>query len=128
VLIHRTAPALALRDVDVVFDPVGGALAMPALRTLRRGGRYLIIGFTGGRPAPLPLNRVLLKEIEVLGVRAGEFGRQDPAAGQRNIAAIDARAAALRPQIGLRLPLDDGTAAFAAMAAGTLRGKAVLRP
>ncbi len=128
VLIDRAAPALALRDIDVVFDPVGGALALPALRTLRRGGRYLIIGFTGGRPAPLPLNRLLLKEVEVLGVRAGEYGRQDPAAGISNIAAIDARAGALRPQIGLRLPLDEGAQAFAMMAAGTLRGKAVLLP
>jgi NADPH2:quinone reductase len=126
--IDRTAPTLDLKGIDLVFDPVGGALALPALRTLRRGGRFLVIGFAGGRPPPLPLNRVLLGEIEVIGVRAGEQGRQDPAAGRAHIAAIDALAHKLRPQIGLTLPLAHGADAFAAMAAGTLSGKAVLLP
>ncbi len=126
VLVDRAAPAIDARDIDIVFDPVGGPLVPQAIRTLRRNGRYLIIGFTGGRPAPFPLNRALLKEIEVLGVRAGEFGRQDPAAGRRHIAAIDARAAALRPQIGLTVPLKDATKAFDAMASATLSGKAIV--
>ena len=99
---------------------------MPAIRTLARGGRYLIIGFAGGRPDPFPLNRALIKEIEVIGVRAGEQGRQRPETAAGFIEAIDARAAALRPPIGLELPLGEGKAAFAAMANGTLLGKAVL--
>ncbi|MFZ4688640.1 MAG: zinc-binding dehydrogenase [Polymorphobacter sp.] len=127
ILIDRTAPALEPRDVDLVFDPVGGALALPALKTLRRGGRYLIIGFVGGPPVALPLNRALLREIEVIGVRAGEFARQDPAAGLRHIAAIDARAGVLRPAIGLCVPLERASEAFAAMAEGRLAGKAVVR-
>lgn len=126
ILIDRASPEIARRDIDVVFDPVGGALAMPAIRSLARAGRYLIIGFVGGRQDRFPFNRALLKEIEIIGVRAGEFARQDPAAGRRHIAAIDERAAALRPQIGLTLPLDRGAEAFAAMAAGNLTGKAVL--
>lgn len=124
--IDRKAPAIDRRDIDIVFDPVGGTLAMPTIRTLARGGRYLIIGFAGGRPDPFPLNRALIKEIEVIGVRAGEQGRQRPATAAGFITAIDARAAALRPAIGLELPLEDGLAAFAAMASGTLAGKAVL--
>ncbi|WP_426164231.1 zinc-binding dehydrogenase [Sandarakinorhabdus sp. DWP1-3-1] len=126
VLVDRAAPVIEARDIDIVFDPVGGPLVPQAIRTLRRNGRYLIIGFTGGRPSPFPLNRALLKEIEVLGVRAGEFGRQDPAAGRRHITAIDARADALRPQIGLTVPLDHATRAFDAMAAATLSGKAIV--
>ncbi|MBC7522614.1 MAG: NADPH:quinone oxidoreductase family protein [Sandarakinorhabdus sp.] len=126
VLINRADPALDLRDIDLVFDPVGGTLTRPALRTLRRCGRYLIIGFAGGRPPALPLNRALLQEIEIIGVRAGEQGRQDPAAGRAHIAAIDALAARTQPYIGLRLPLEQGAAAFASVAAGTLVGKAVL--
>lgn len=124
--IDRAAPEIALRDIDIVFDPVGGALALPTIRTLRRHGRYLIIGFAGGRPPPFPLNRALLKEIEILGVRAGEFARQDPAAGARHIAAIDARGAILRPHIGLVLPLAHAADAFTAMATGKLAGKAVI--
>ncbi len=127
-LIDRAAPEIARRDIDVVFDPVGGTLALPAIRSLARGGRYLIIGFTGGRPPPFPLNRALIKEIEILGVRAGEYARQDPAAGRRHIADIDERAAHLRPHIGLTVPLEQADAAFAAMAASTLNGKAVIRP
>lgn len=126
ILIDRAAPAIARRDIDIVFDPVGGTLGMPAIRSLSRGGRYLIIGFVGGRTEPFPLNRALLQEIEILGVRAGEFARQDPAAGRRHIAAIDARAAVLRPQVGLSLPLERGGEAFAAMASGALTGKAIL--
>ena len=125
VLIDRNAPEIPLRDIDVVFDPVGGALAMPAMRTLRRGGRFLIIGFVGGKTA-VPLNRTLIKEIEILGVRAGEYARQDPAAGRRHMAAIDARAAVLRPQIGAEAPLEGVSVLFDAMANGTLVGKAVV--
>jgi NADPH2:quinone reductase len=125
IVVDRGEPALDLRDIDIVFDPVGGPLGLAALRTLRRGGRYLIIGFVGGTAA-LPLNRALIKEIEVIGVRAGEYARQDPAAGRRHIAAIDARAALLRPQIGTTLPLEAAAGLFDAMAAGTLVGKAVV--
>jgi NADPH2:quinone reductase len=127
ILIDRAAPVIDRRDIDIVFDPVGGAVTMPAIRSLARGGLYLIIGFVGGRPDPFALNRALIKEIEIIGVRAGEQGRQDPAAGRAHIAAIDARAAVLRPVIGLEVPLERADAAFAAMAAGTLNGKAVIR-
>lgn len=126
ILVDRAAPEIARRDIDIVFDPVGGAIAMPALRTLARGGRFLIIGFAGGRPPPFPLKRALLKEIEVIGVRAGEQGRQVPGSAAGFIAAIDVRAAALKPSIGLSVPLVEAASAFAAMARGTLAGKAVI--
>jgi len=126
IAIDRVTPVIPTGDVDLVFDPVGGSLTLPALGSMRRGGRYLVIGFAGGRPPPLALNRILFGEIEVIGVRAGEQGRQDPAAGRSFIAAIDARAEALRPQIGLGTTLANGAQAFAAMAAGTLTGKAIL--
>ena len=127
--IDRATPDFAdLRDIDVVFDPVGGALAMPALKTLRWGGRYLIIGFTGGPPVRVPLNRVLLKGTEIVGVRAGEAGRQDAGAGARHLREIDALAAtgALTPHVGMTVPLERADDAFAAMAAGGITGKAVV--
>lgn len=126
VLIDRAAPAIALGDIDLVFDPVGGPLALPAVRTLRRGGRYLIIGFVGGPPISFSLDLAMEREIEMLGVRAGEFARQDPIAGRRHLAAIDARSAILRPAIGLRVPLEYAGEAFAAMADAQLTGKAVI--
>ena len=127
--IDRAAPDFTgLKDIDVVFDPVGGTLALPALRILRWGGRYLVIGFTGGAPVQVPLNRLLLKGTEIVGVRAGEAGRQDPDAGTAHIRAIDALAAQgrLTPHIGLTVPLGRADEAFAAMAAGAITGKAVV--
>jgi NADPH2:quinone reductase len=113
---------------DLVFDPVGGAVVLPALRTLRWGGRYLVIGFVAGAPIALPLNRLLLGGTEMIGVRAGEYGRQNPEAGVRHIQAIDALAAAgkINPHIGLRVDFEHVDQAFAAMAAGELIGKAVI--
>lgn len=128
-LVDRAAPDfVAAGSVDVVFDPVGGAAAMPALKTLRWGGRYLIIGFVAGSPVAVPLNRLLLKGVELIGVRAGEAGRRDPAAGLRHLHAIDALGAAgsLRPHVGLRVPFDAAPRAFAAMRDGRLVGKAVI--
>ncbi|UAJ09374.1 zinc-binding dehydrogenase [Glacieibacterium megasporae] len=124
ILVERSAEVPALPPVDVVFDPVGGRLTVPLLASLRRGGRYLIIGFVGGI-AEVAFDR--LGEIEVIGVRAGEYARRDPARGAANLVAIDALAAAgLAPRIGLRVQLAEAAAAFAAMADGTLVGKAVI--
>jgi NADPH2:quinone reductase len=130
VKLDRAAPDLtAAGAVDIVFDPVGAGLAAPALRTLRWNGRYLIIGFVGGAPARVPLNRLLLKGVELVGVRAGEAGRQDPEAGRRHIAAVQALAeqAAWRPHVGMAVPFAEAPAAFTAMRDGTLVGKAVVR-
>ena len=130
-IVSRDAPDLAglKGEVDLVFDPVGGAAVMPAIRTLRWGGRYLVIGFVGGAPVALPTTLALLKGIEVIGVRAGEAGRQDPALGRQVIHAIDALAARGhgRPIIGLEVPLADARDAFRAMADGSLVGKAIVR-
>ncbi len=129
-LIDRAAPDFSAYKgaFDLVFDPVGGAAVLPALRTLRWGGRYLIIGFVAGAPVPVPLNRLLLAGIELVGVRAGEYARQVPGAGPRHMRAIDALAAEgkINPYIGLRVPLEAADTAFAAMAEGRLIGKAVV--
>ena len=114
-----------LTTVDLVFDPVGGDLTRPLLAALRRRGRYLVIGFVGGI-ATVSASEIAAREIEVIGVRAGEFARRDPAGGIANLAAIDAMAARLVPHIGVRITLDNAAAAFTAMADGALIGKAVI--
>ena len=126
-LVDREHPQIPVKDIDLVFDPVAGPLVMPLVKCLRRGGRYAIIGFVGGRGESVPLNRLLLKEIALIGVRAGEQGRQDPAAGVRHIQEIDARAVHMRPHIGLELPLAGVREAFAAMGEGRIEGKCVIR-
>ncbi len=69
-------------QADVVFDPVGGEIFPMAWRALKPGGRWLVVGFAGGGiPRPLA-NRLLLKEAELIGVRAGEQARRVPEAAK----------------------------------------------
>ncbi|MCS6986582.1 MAG: zinc-binding dehydrogenase [Sphingomonadaceae bacterium] len=128
--VDRQAPDLGplAGQFDLVFDPVGGPLVAPAIAALRPGGRYLVIGFAGGPPVPLGVDQIQARFLEVIGVRAGEAGRRDPAAGRRHLAAIDRLAAEgrLRPAVGLTLPFVQAPEAFRAMARGELCGKAVI--
>lgn len=116
------------KGVDVVFDPVGGDVFDASLRCLAWGGRLLVVGFVGGRIAELKSNYVLIKNISVIGVRAGETVRRDAALGARIMAEVDALAAAgvLRPHIGARFELADGAEAMKLLAAGSVAGKIVL--
>src|SRR3954452_9883497 len=94
--------------VDVVFDPVGGEVFEESLRCIAWGARLLVIGFTGG-VGLARTNLVLIKGASVLGVRAGEAARNNPALGVARIRALGewAEAGKLRPNISHRLPLED---------------------
>ncbi len=72
-------PILAGRSLDAVIDPVGGAVADPALRCLSPGGRYLVVGFAAGSVPSIALNLVLLKRCSIVGVDWGGASRVDPA-------------------------------------------------
>jgi NADPH:quinone reductase len=93
--------------VEVIFDPVGGEVLTQSLRAIAWGGRVLVVGFAGGTIPALAANRILLKGCAVMGVRAGEAGRRDPAVGEAALAAVLGYAAAgqLRPHLSHRLPL-----------------------
>ena len=69
---------------DVVVDPVGGALAEPALRALRRGGRFVTVGYASGTIPRIPLNLVLLKGVRILGFQFQDFVLHEGAAYRRN--------------------------------------------
>lgn len=94
------------KGADVVFDPVGGDIFEQSLRCIAWGARLLVIGFTGGIGVA-KTNLVLIKGASVLGVRAGEAARRDPAIGEARIAALLAWAEAgkIRPNVSHRLPL-----------------------
>jgi len=96
------------RGVDVVFDPVGGEIFENSLRCIAWGARLLVIGFTGGIGLART-NLVLMKGASVLGVRAGEAVRRDPALGEVRLTALVAWAEAgrIRPNVSHRLPLED---------------------
>ena len=67
------------RGVDVVVDPVGGAAFDDAIRTLATDGRLLVIGFAAGGIPTVKVNRLLLRNVGVLGVAYGEYINRDPA-------------------------------------------------
>ena len=96
------------RGVDVVFDPVGGAIFENSLRCIAWGARLLVIGFTGGIGLART-NLVLIKGASVLGVRAGEAVRQNPELGEVRLKALLewAEAGKIRPNVSHRLPLED---------------------
>jgi NADPH2:quinone reductase len=96
------------RGADVVYDPVGGEIFEQSLRCIAWGARVLVIGFTGGIGLART-NLVLIKGASVLGVRAGEAARKNPALGVARIKALSewAEAGRIRPNISHRLPLQD---------------------
>lgn len=96
------------RGADVVFDPVGGEVFEHSLRCIAWGARVLVIGFTGGI-GMARTNLVLIKGASVLGVRAGEAARKNPALGVARIKALGelAEAGKIRPNISHRMPLED---------------------
>ncbi|KAB2373626.1 NADPH:quinone oxidoreductase family protein [Actinomadura montaniterrae] len=77
--VKAAARAWSDGGVDLVYDPVGGALADPALRALRERGRYVVIGFASGDIPSLPLNQVLLRNRSVVGVDWGAWSMTHPA-------------------------------------------------
>jgi NADPH2:quinone reductase len=93
---------------DVVFDPVGGEIFENSLRCMAWGARILVIGFTGGIGLART-NLLMIKGASVLGVRAGEAVRKNPALGEVRIKALTewAEAGRIRPNISHRLPLED---------------------
>ena len=112
---------------DVIYDPVGGDYAEPALRAIGWEGRYLVVGFPAGIPR-LPLNLTLLKSCDVCGVFWGAFAARDPQANAAHVATLfdlwrDGR---ISPKVTARYPLDRGGDAIAAMAARTAIGKLVV--
>lgn len=118
------------RGVDIVVDPIGGPAFDDAVRVLAPEGRLLVIGFAAGGGIPtVKVNRLLLRNVSVVGVGWGEFVRRNPAAQ----AAVGAELAALveaglRPPPPVRYPLSDGQAALQALADGEIKGKLVLTP
>ena len=76
------------KGVNVVYDPIGGAQGEAALRGMDWGGRYLVIGFAAGDMPKLPLNLVLLRSYDVLGVYWGAWTQRDPQGHRANMTQI----------------------------------------
>ena len=116
------------RGPDVIYDPVGGALAEPAFRSIAWRGRYLVVGFASGPIPSLPLNLPLLKGASVVGVFWGEFAKREPQANASMMGTLLQWYAQgkIRPAIDRTMPMSQLPAAFAHMGARAVIGKLVL--
>jgi len=119
---------LGPNGADVIYDPVGGDYAEPALRSIGWEGRYLVVGFPAGIPK-LPLNLTLLKSCDVCGVFWGAFAARDPQANRAHVERLfrlwkDGRIA---PRVTEVFPFEKGGDAIAKMAARGAIGKLVVR-
>jgi len=117
------------RGIDVVYDPVGGAYTEAALRAIAWQGRFLVIGFAAGDIPKLPLNLVLLKGCDVLGVFWGSWIERDPAAHRANTAQIMqwCLEGKVSSHIHAAYPLAEAATALKAIAARKAMGKIILR-
>jgi NADPH2:quinone reductase len=118
------------RGADVIYDPVGGDVFDESVRCIAFDGRLLVVGFTSGRIPTVSVNMPLIKGFSVMGVRAGEYGRQFPERGVENQRAVADLAASgrIRPRVHAELPLERWREAFDLLADRRVIGKAVIRP
>jgi len=118
------------RGADVIYDPVGGAYSEAALRSIAWLGRFLVIGFAAGEIPKLPLNLVLLKGCDVLGVFWGSWIERDKAGHRANTEQLLAWCAEgkLSSHVHAVYPLEDAPAALKAIASRQVMGKVILHP
>lgn len=119
--------AVGPRGADVIYDPVGGDYAEPALRAIGWEGRYLVVGFPAGIPK-LPLNLTLLKSCDVCGVFWGAFAARDPQANEAHVETLFRlwSEGKIAPRVTETFPLVEGGKAIAKMAARQAIGKLVV--
>ena len=111
----------------MIYDPVGGEYAEPALRAIAWEGRYLVIGFPAGIPK-FPLNLLLLKGCDVRGVFWGAWVQREPKRHESNMQHLLELYASgrIRPRISARFPLVEGGAALATLLRREALGKIIV--
>lgn len=115
--------------VDLVLDPVGGDRFTDSLRSLAPGGKLLVVGFTGGEIPTVKVNRLLLNNIDVVGVGWGAWVMSHPGELERQWSALEpmlASGAVAAPQPKV-FALEQAADALAALENRTAAGKVVLR-
>jgi NADPH2:quinone reductase len=128
--VERVKQETGGRGADVIYDPVGGDVFDGSTKCIAFEGRLLPVGFTGGRIAEVATNRVLLKNISIVGVHWGLYSERDPALVRRWMVELLklADAGRLAPVIWKTFPLREAAAALAAIGARESQGKVVLIP
>ncbi|MBX4171491.1 NADPH:quinone oxidoreductase family protein [Rhodococcus pyridinivorans] len=118
------------RGVDVVLDPLGDWLFDEAVRTLAPEGRLLVVGFAAGTIPQLKVNRLLLRNISVVGVAFGAFLALDHKLMTQQAASLEQMVAEgdINPQIGARFGFEELPRALHRLDKGEIKGKAVVVP
>jgi len=113
---------------DVIYDPVGGNLSEASLRSTAWEGRFLVVGFAGGDIPRIPLNLVLLKGCQIVGVFWGSFIAREPEKNRAYLAELVRwfEEKKIRPHVSETFPLEKAADALNAMAARKVKGKVVL--
>ncbi|HTD34702.1 MAG TPA: NADPH:quinone oxidoreductase family protein [Candidatus Elarobacter sp.] len=115
--------------IDVAIDNVGGEQFDAALRAANRDARLLVVGFAGGTIPQIPANRILLKELDVLGVYWGDWTARNAGRNRANFAAMFALIGErkLRPRVDATYAFADAPQAVADLHERRLVGKGVVR-
>jgi NADPH:quinone reductase len=110
---------------DIIYDPVGGSVFERSMKCINWGGRLLIVGFASGDFGVLKTNLALLKGCSIIGVRAGEFSRQNPVLGRQAITIILEAAASgdFNPVVTRSWKLQEAVTALKNMEEGYCVGK-----
>lgn len=116
------------QGIDIVLDPVGGDRFTDSIRSLAPAGRVLVVGFTGGDIPTVKVNRLLLKNAEVIGAGWGEWVRTHPGYLQEQWAEVEPLLAAgkIPPPRPTLYPLDRAADAVAALDNRSATGKVVV--
>jgi NADPH:quinone reductase len=128
--IERVKTATGGEGADVIYDPVGGDIFDGSTKCLAFEGRLLSIGFAGGRIPTVAVNRLLLKNVSVVGVHWGFYQRRgSPLVGEWMDALLALYGKGqIRPVIYRTYPLREAAAALHALSARESYGKVVLEP
>ncbi|MGR3491711.1 MAG: NADPH:quinone oxidoreductase family protein [Shimia sp.] len=117
-----------LGGVDIVYDPVGGEMGETAMKAVRRGGHYLVIGFASGDIPSFALNHLLVKNVTVHGVYWGGYMMFAPAELQASLRELFKMygAGTLRPHIGHTAELREAADALDRLRKRETTGKVVI--